>query len=79
MICPGCHPRPDGPPELHLEVVSEQLQVVHVQPHDVIVAQTDALLSPSYRGMLHYALRHFFPGAKICILDGGLKIAILRQ
>lgn len=49
--------------------------LLRLEPGDVLLLQTDNYLAPEDRENYSRRLREVFPGNKVAVLDGGLKLA----
>jgi hypothetical protein len=59
--------------------ISGDLRLIKVAPDDLVVVETDALLTNWYRGALYQGVKALFPCNRVVVLDGGLRLALVRQ
>lgn len=65
--------------ELHPEVaLLTEMSVLNLQPGDILVCTTTENLTDEQADVLGHQLRTRFPDNKITLLEGGLKLAVVR-
>lgn len=56
----------------------DNLQRIELAPDDILVVMTDAKLSPNALSRIEATMESAFAGRKLLILDGGLKLGIIK-
>lgn len=66
-----------------IQVVSDQelphVQVLRLQPNDVVVFHVDQHLSDEMYDHTITQTKDQFPGHQVMILDGGMKLSVVRR
>jgi hypothetical protein len=62
-----------------IEIVLEHLQVLRIEPGDVLVMKIPGCLSVAQHERLHAAFEEVFPGYKAIVIEDGADLGVVRQ
>lgn len=61
-----------------LELIN-RIDVLALQPGDVLVLRSEELIRPEFKLYLEKQLRRRFPEHQVIVIDGGVELMVLRE